>query len=302
MAKRYELSEAQWQRIAPALPGKPGDPGRSGVDNRVFVNGVLWVLRSGAHWHDLPERYGKWKTVHKRFTRWAKAGVWERVFASLAADPDNQYLMLDTTLVRAHQQAATGKGGTATRLWGAPEEDWPSFRTWSDAIVGYQDPDESFGQEAAQVALHEYFTRLIEERHQALGRSRGGLTTKIHMLADALGRPLRFILTPGQAHDSLTAATLLDGRRAKAVLADKAYDTNAIRALIADAGMVAVIPSKRDRRIAIPHDPALYRQRNQIERCFNKLKHFRRIATRYDRRDTYFLAFIQIAAAILWMR
>ena len=123
MAKRYELTLAQWERIAHLVPGKAGDPGRTGADNRLFVNGVLWVLRSGAHWRDLPGRYGKWKTVHKRFTRWAKAGVWQRVFALLTKDPDNEYLMLDTTLVRAHQQAATGKGGTRTRLWGAPEED-----------------------------------------------------------------------------------------------------------------------------------------------------------------------------------
>jgi transposase len=120
---RYELSDTQWERIAPLLPGKASDPGRTGADNRLFVNGVLWVLRSGAHWRDLPDRYGKWKTLHKRFTRWAKAGVWERVFASLIKDRNNQYLMLDSTLVRAHQQAATGKGGPATRLWGAPEAD-----------------------------------------------------------------------------------------------------------------------------------------------------------------------------------
>src|ERR1700759_4485915 len=102
--KRYELTDAQWSRIAPLLPGKAGDPGRSGVDNRLFVNGVLWVLRSGAHWHDLPERYGKWKTLHKRFSRWSKAKVWDRVFDELTGDRDNQYLMLDSTLVRAHQQ------------------------------------------------------------------------------------------------------------------------------------------------------------------------------------------------------
>ena len=123
MVKRYELSNEQWRRIEDLLPGKKSDPGRSGEDNRLFVNAVLWVLRSGARWSDLPERYGKWKTVHKRFTRWAEKGVWERVFESLTGDPDNQYLMLDTTLVRAHQQAATGKGGPAIRLWGVPEED-----------------------------------------------------------------------------------------------------------------------------------------------------------------------------------
>src|SRR5258708_11136306 len=121
--KRYELSEEQWLRIEPLLPGKAGDPGRSGTDNRLFVNGCLWVLRSGAHWCDLPERYGQWKTVHKRFSRWAHAGEWERVFAALTLDRDNRYLMLDSTLVRAHQQAATGKGGPRTRHWRVPEAD-----------------------------------------------------------------------------------------------------------------------------------------------------------------------------------
>ena len=123
MVKRYELSERQWECVRDLLPGKVGDPGRSGRDNRRFVNGVLWVLRSGARWHDLPGRYGKWKAVHTRFSRWAKAGVWERVFEALIRDRDNQYLMLDTTLVRAHQQAATGKGGPKIRRWGVPEED-----------------------------------------------------------------------------------------------------------------------------------------------------------------------------------
>ena len=115
MVKRYELTDAQWRRVSGLVRGKAGDPGRSGTDNRQFVNGVLWVLRSGAHWHDLPERYGKWKTVHKRFTRWARAGVWERLFAELTRDPDNDYLMLDSTLVRANQQAATGKGWETVR-------------------------------------------------------------------------------------------------------------------------------------------------------------------------------------------
>ena len=121
--KRYELSEKQWERIAPLLPGKVGDVGRSGADNRQFVNGCLWVLRSGAHWKDLPERYGRWKTVHRRFSRWCHAGVWERVFETLTKDRDNQYLMLDSTIVRAHQQAANGKGGPRIRRWGVPEAD-----------------------------------------------------------------------------------------------------------------------------------------------------------------------------------
>jgi putative transposase len=121
--KRYELSERQWAQISELLPGKAGDPGRTGSDNRLFVNGCLWVLRSGAHWKDLPERYGKWKTVHRRFSRWCHAGVWETVFDALTADRDNQYLMLDSTIVRAHRQAASGKGGPRIRRWGVPAAD-----------------------------------------------------------------------------------------------------------------------------------------------------------------------------------
>jgi transposase len=122
------------------------------------------------------------------------------------------------------------------------------------------------------------------------------------MLADTLGRPIRIILTAGQTGDITTAPALLDGLGADAVLADKAYDSNALRATVAAMGAIAVIPSNRTRRIAIPHDVAIYKHRNRIERCFNRLKHFRRFATRYDRRAIHFLAFIQLAAAMIWLR
>lgn len=135
-----------------------------------------------------------------------------------------------------------------------------------------------------------------------MGRSRGGLTTKIHTLTDAQGRPLRFILTGGQAHDSTTAADLLAGRTTSGVIADKAYDNNALRELIGDTGAQAVIPSTSSRRIVIPHDRLAYRLRNRIERFFNKLKHFRHIATRYDRRAVHFLAALHLASAMIWMR
>jgi transposase len=134
-----------------------------------------------------------------------------------------------------------------------------------------------------------------------MGRSRGGLTTKIHTLVDALGRPLRFILTAGQVHDSVPAPQLLADRTAAAVIADTAYDSNALRELIADAGAAAVIPSNPTRKTIIPHDALAYRLRNRIERFFNKLKHFRRIATRYDRRALYFLAALHLASAMIWM-
>lgn len=128
------------------------------------------------------------------------------------------------------------------------------------------------------------------------------MTTKIHLLADALGRPLRLLLTGGEVHESRAAEMMLEGVEAHAVIADTAYDSNAIRGSVEAAGMEAVIPSNRSRKTIIPHNKALYRERNLIERCFNKLKHFRRLATRYDRRAVHFLAFLCLAATMLWMR
>ena len=122
------------------------------------------------------------------------------------------------------------------------------------------------------------------------------------MLADALGRPLRFHITAGQAHDITAAQPLLDGQDADAVLADKAYDSNGLRDRIAQMKAQAVIPSKRNRKIFISHDIELYKQRNRIERCFNRLKHFRRFATRYDRRTIHFNGFVHLAAAMIWLR
>jgi transposase len=122
------------------------------------------------------------------------------------------------------------------------------------------------------------------------------------MLADAFGRPLKLIITAGQVGDITQAPALLDGQSSDAVLADKAYDSNALRALIATIGAKAVIPSNRCRKVAIPHDVNTYKHRNCIERCFGRLKHFRRFATRYDRRTIHFTGFVHLAAAMIWLR
>jgi transposase len=122
------------------------------------------------------------------------------------------------------------------------------------------------------------------------------------MLADTFGRPLRFLLAAGQSHDILAAPHLLEGCTAQAVLADRAYDSSALRNLIGEIGAEADIPSTRSRSVPIPHDPIIYKCRNRIERCFNKLKHFRRFATRYDRRARHFPSFTHLAAAMIWMR
>lgn len=106
--RRYEISDDNWERIADLLPGKESDRGVTAKDNRCFINAVLWIARTGAPWRDLPERYGKWNSVFRRYSRWAENGVWERVFVQLQ-DPDLAWLMLDTTTIRAHQQAAGQK-------------------------------------------------------------------------------------------------------------------------------------------------------------------------------------------------
>jgi transposase len=107
---RYEIADDPWARIAHLLPGREGDPGVTAKDNRRFVNAVLWIARTGAPWRDLPERFGNWNSVWRRFDRWSRKGVWQRVFEELQ-DPDLEWLILDSTVVRAHQHAAGQKGG-----------------------------------------------------------------------------------------------------------------------------------------------------------------------------------------------
>lgn len=157
---RMCLRNDQFERIATLLPGKAGDPGRSAADNRMFVEAVLWLARTGSPWRDLPSEFGAWNSVYQRFARWSRRGVWHRVFAKLAQDADFEEVFIDSTTLRSHQHAA-----------GAPKK----------------------------------------SGDQALGRSRGALSTKIHALVDGLGCLARFRLTGGQAGDSPEAIPLLQG-------------------------------------------------------------------------------------------
>ena len=113
MPRRHAISDEHWERVKDFLPGQAGDPGVTAKDNRLFVDAVLWIAKTGAPWPDLPERFGKWRSVWKRFDRWARKGVWERVFREMQ-DPDLEWLILDTTVIRAHQHAAGAKKGVTT--------------------------------------------------------------------------------------------------------------------------------------------------------------------------------------------
>ena len=112
---RSVLSEEQWERIAPLCSGKDGDPGRSGEDNRLFVEAVIWIARTGSPWRDLPPSFGNWNSVFVRFRRWAEKGVFDRIFKALSDDPDFEYVIVDGTIVRVHQHGTGAKGGLKIR-------------------------------------------------------------------------------------------------------------------------------------------------------------------------------------------
>ncbi|WP_139479453.1 IS5 family transposase [Bradyrhizobium ivorense] len=248
---RLVLSDAAWERMAPLIIGRPDQKGSTGRDNRMFVEGVLWIVRTGAPWRDLPEAFGDWNSVFRRFSRWSAKGVWCRIFEAMSDDPDFEYLIVDSTIVRAHQHAAGAKKGS---------ED------------------------------------------QAIGRSRGGLSTKIHMAVRGLGCPVRFTITAGQKGDAPQAAELIEGLPAEVVMGDTAYDADHLRQAIAAKGALAVIPNNPSRALKHPLDKYLYAQRHLVECCLSKLKQFRRVATRFEKTARNYRAVVTLAAIILWLR
>ena len=139
-------------------------------------------------------------------------------------------------------------------------------------------------------------------RNQAIGRSRGGLTTKIVALVDALGSLVRFVLLPGQRHDTVGVRPLIEGVAFGALLGDKAFDADWLRADLDDRGAAAVIPPKANRRAAVSFDRDMYRWRHLIENCFAKLKEFRAVATRYDKTDASYTAAVHLAATVIASR
>ena len=229
----YALRDDQWERVEMLLPGTAGDRGVRAADNWLFVEAVLYRYRAGIAWRDLAERFGDFRVIHTRHMRWSRKGVWGRVFKALAQDADNEYAMIDSTIVCAHQHSLRARGSS---------------------------------------------------KNECIGRSRGGLSTKIHTLCDALGNLLRFHLTPGQACDLDGADVLIDTIKADTLLADRGYDADKrIINQLAAAEIEPVIPPKSNRKHQRDYDRALYRARHLVENFFAKLKHYRAIATRYDK-------------------
>ncbi|WP_394854374.1 IS5 family transposase [Streptomyces albogriseolus] len=276
------LTDAQWARIEPLLPDRTPKRGGRWRDHREVIDAIAYKFQTGTQWVHLPEKYGNWRGVYNRLRMWAVDGTWERVFTTLVAQADadedlNWAVSVDSTIVRAHQHAAEA------RKRGPRPESRPNH---------------------------------------AIGRSRGGLTTKIHLAADARCRPLAFVLTAGQAGDApaftdVMARLRVPRRRGRPrtrpdlVLADKAYSSRAIREHLRKRGIRAVIPVPADQRRhrlrrgsrggrPPAFDRETYKQRNTVERCINRLKQWRGIATRYEKTATIYLAGLHIAGIFLW--
>lgn len=245
----YTLTDTVWSKLLLQLRSYSGIYTGQEGKLRVFLEGVLWMLRTGSQWNELPSHYGRWRSVHKRFDAWSRKGIWNRLFEHFSSDCDGEWVMLDSTITRAHPCAA-----------------------------GY----EKDGNEA-----------------QALGRSKGGFTTKIHALVDALGNPLRFRLTGGQRHDITQARALIEGIEGAAVLGDKGYDAQAFIDTIHQQNCIPVIPPRSNRKEPRQYDEEIYKERNLVERFFRKLKNCRRVFSRFDKKSENYLAFITLASTIL---
>ena len=274
--ERDRLTDAAWAQLAPLLPPQKPRTGRPAKPHRAVVEGILWTLRTGAPWRDLPERFGPWHTVASRFYRWVAAGVWARVLAALqrradlAGALDWRTHFVDGTVIRAHQHAAGARKGTRCQQGAAPVD-------------------------------------------EALGRSRGGFSTKLHLRAEGGGKPMVVLLTGGERHEQPVLPELMSvgavkrrgrGRprvRPAAVAGDKAYSSPKARRYLKGRGIRAVFPTKADEAPLPAFDRAAYRQRNAVERLINRLKRLRRVATRYEKRATNYRAMVTVAAILHWL-
>ncbi|SED14364.1 IS5 family transposase [Streptomyces melanosporofaciens] len=303
MVRRHELTDAQWQKIEPLLPGN-GKPGGQWADHRRVINGVLFRARTGVPWPDLPERYGPWQTVYERHRRWSADGTWQVILQELqieadAGDPDGAFarqvsrqewaVNIDSTSCRAHQHAA-----------GAPRK-----------------PPADHPQKGAGPVRRQMDARRWDARGRADQQSASALRRP--------ARPLHWLTSPGQRGDSPMFAAVLNGLRIQhrgpgrprsrpdRVRGDKAYSSRDNRDYLRRRGIKATIAQPDDQRVHRKRrgrsggrppafDKAQYRRRNAVERCVNKWKQFRAVATRYDKRDYIFNGTLAVSAIVIWLR
>ncbi len=282
---RSDLTDDEYVSLEKLLPPeRSGQAGRPFCSHRQVLNGIFWIHRTGAPWRDLPDYYGPWTTVYDRFRRWCQGGLWTEILNRLQAQGrqlgriDFDFAAVDGSVVRAHKAAS-----------GARRRD--------------QDPP---------------LTTVESREKQALGFSRGGFSTKLHVLCEGQGKPITIALTPGQVHENTQVDRLLDSvriaglpgrpRQCFACLAgDKGYDSQAIRARLRQRSIQPTIAHRKRPDGSYPPDAAYfdkesYRQRNVVERLIGKLKEFRRIAKRFEKLADHFLSMVQIGFMRIWLK
>ncbi|MGV9942323.1 IS5 family transposase [Streptomyces sp. NPDC003401] len=274
-----------WDRMEPLMPADPVR-GRRWADHRRTLEAIAWKYRTGSPWRDLPDELGSFQTAHKRLIRWAVDGTWGRILAALLAAADGADDIGSTVSVDSTVCRAHQHAAGA-RKRGLPDQ--------------------------------------AEPEDHALGRSRGGLSTKVHLASDSHARPLALRVTAGQAGDAPAFETVMAGirvprsgpgrprTRPDVVLADRAYSSRAIREHLRQRGIRAVIPQpadqaghrlRRGRAGGRPpgFDAEAYKQRNAVERCINRLKQWRGLAMRTDKLALAYQAALHLAAIFMWTR
>ena len=242
------LSDEQWSKLRQIMR-------QNGVYDksclRLTVEGILYRMRVGCPWRDLPKYFGKWNSVYKKFNYWSKNNKIIAIFKQLIDSPELIMEFIDGTFIRAHQHG----------------------------------------------------TGAAEPGSQDIGKSKGGNTTKIHMAVDASGKPIEFCLSAGNINDCTMAPTIVGCLSAtEFVVADKGYDSNDVRELISSKGSTPVIPKKINSKIGNANmNWSLYKLRHIVENTFARLKHFRSIATRYDKLARNYKSMVALACGFLWV-
>jgi len=249
---KYYIKSHKWKQILKFLQQIKGIHTEDESSLKKFVESIWYMARTGCQWRLLPEYYGGWRSIHRRFKRWVDQGIWEKLLQSVQVDKDLENVMIDTTIVRAHACSS-----------------------------GYKKNNQD---------------------QEALGRSKGGFTTKIHAMVDALGNPLKFILTAGQRNDITQAESLIKNTSNTIVIADKGYDANDMIQAVEQQNSIAVIPSKKNRKVQREYDKHIYKERHLVECFFGKIKHYRRIFSRFDKSANVYMAFLNFVGALIWLR
>ena len=243
------LTDALWLKLSQLMQHS----GRiyNKPEHRMTFEGILYRMRTGCPWRDLPAEFGNWSAVFRRFNLWSRKGVLLHLFNWLSKDTDSEWLFIDGSIIRAHQHGT----GAAT------------------------------------------------DNDEAIGKSRGGNSTKIHLAVDSYGLPLHFELSGGQVHDIVHAEKLINkSPKSSYVVADKGYDSERLRVHIQEKGAIPVIPRRKNSKMGNDDiDWCLYKYRHLVENAFGRIKNFRAIATRYDKLEQNYASMVALAFTIMWL-